>query len=123
MDPDDVEVLAHRVAERFASSDVAALRDVWHPEISVASMSGAVVRGVDAVAALVQQLHDEGVSMEPQAIQVDGHDAIVSGEIVMAGRRTPATWVWTFRDGLLWRSTTMVREPPSTNGHVAPVRA
>lgn len=110
MDPDRTAQLARTVVMLFSTGNIEALRNLWHPEISVASWDGTIARGIGEVDQVMRRLEEARIEMEPESMQVSGDDALVRGLMVLGleQRRVAATWLWTFRDGLLWRSNTFL---------------
>ena len=101
----------------YAAGDVDRIREAWHPDIEVTTYLDRerVLHGRDEVAGYVRGLlAGDRVDLDPESVRIAGTDALVDGQIVFEDGRAslPVTWLWSFRDGLLWRSVTFERSRP-----------
>lgn len=108
MDP--LHKTTQAIAMLFAAGDVESLRRLWHPEIQVVTRTGREAAGRTRTAEVVAGLHQQHVCMNVRTVRTAADESVIEGWVVTAaGEEIPACWELVFRDGLLWRSTTVLR--------------
>lgn len=98
----------------YAGGDIDKLKAGWHPDIEATTYltPGHVARGHEELGEYCRRLIEEHrVHIAPEGVRIAGDSALVDGFIVFDNDRpaVPVTWMWTFVDGLLWRSITFER--------------
>jgi hypothetical protein len=109
----DIGTLVRLVMLLYASGDAGKLAEIWHDDIEATTfMTPGHVRGKAALTEYCRALiEDHRVHLAPESVRIAGHSALIDGSILFSDERppVPVTWMWTFEDGLLWRSLTFER--------------
>jgi ketosteroid isomerase-like protein len=95
----------------YAAGDVQRLLEIWHPDLEIVGRNGSVTRGDEEIERLTRYvLEDRRIELDPETVRISGPDALIDGFMIRGGRPEPATWLWSFRDGRLWRSVMFERD-------------
>jgi hypothetical protein len=110
----DTGNLVRLVMLLYGGGDVDRLAELWHEEIEATTYlrPGHVARGREELREYCRGLvGGDRVYMAPESVRVAGESALIDGRVLFDDGRPPepVTWMFTFRDGLLWRSVTFGR--------------
>lgn len=105
---DSVRKTSQAIAMLYTAGDVEGLKKLWHPEIQIATRAGRMAAGKTRTAEVVSALQHRHVDMRVDRVETDGVRARLEGYVVTPGGvDVPVCWELIFRDGLLWRSSTV----------------
>ena len=115
--------LVRRLYDAFNARDVAALRDLCHPEVELYALTASLAgregpyRGHDGVVAYLGDVGRVWEEMEatPRQVRMHGDEIFIIGRLyarspALGVRDLPVAWTWSLRDGRFFRGE--VHEDP-----------